>query len=284
MGQRNSSLTRVQPVLSHLLARGGANWLPQFLQLGSRASLCSPKGFSHLGALRQSPAPSHSFEFPATAPADYLKALVGSPDRLRRAVEANPNILKSSKDPNVERMRRLLLEGNPEAIAEGLDHINRGRTRAGKGTWWVLEGTTMVDCAIFAEKATIFIEGKRTERTLTDRVSWDLARSQVFRNLDALRKMPHDDGGDYFALLVVEGGSEAEKAARGLDSDYKVASPSWPHLSQEQAEELYARHYLGFTTWEAIASTFGITLYDRISDHPLSTVTSNSPGGPQNDR
>ena len=165
-------------------------------------------------------------------------------------------------------MRRLLLEGDPEAIAQGLDHINRGRTRAGKGTWWVLEGTTKVDCAIFGEKATVFIEGKRTERKLTDRVTWDLDRSQVFRNLDALRKMPHNDGVDYFALLVVEGGSEAEKAARNLDSDYRVALPSWPHLSPEQAEELYGRHYLGFTTWEAIASTFSITLYDTVNDQP----------------
>jgi len=265
MGKRDSSLTRVQPVLGQILANGNADNLLRFLQLGSRSAHCSLKSILSPADSLENPAVSHRFEYPATAPAEYLKALLSSPDRLQRAVKANPKILKSSKDPHVEEMRRRLLDGDREAIAEGLKHIESGRTHQGAGTWWVLEGTTKVDCAIFTEHATIFIEGKRTERKLTDRVAWDLDRSQVFRNLDALRGL-RKDGGDYFVLLIVEQGSEAEKAARLLDSDYTVAVPSWPHLTGEQARELYDQHYLGFTTWEAIASTFGITLCDTVDD------------------
>ena len=265
MGQRDSSLTRVQPVMRQILASNAADALPRLLRLGSRAVDCSLERIFAPMALLENHAVTHCFEYSATAPPGYLKKLLDSRDRLQRAVNANPGILKSSKNPNVEKMRRRLLDGDREAIADGQARIDRGHTRTGDGTWWVLEGTTKVDCAIFADNATIFIEGKRTERKLTDRVTWDLDRNQVFRNLDALREMRAGDD-DFFVLLIVEEGSPAANAAGLLDAGYNVALASWPHLDDEHARELYDRHYLGFTTWQAVASEFNITLLDTVDD------------------
>lgn len=265
MGKHDSSKTRVQPVLGALLTRDQPDWLPQFLQLGSRAGQCFPGGVPDPGPLRKDGLLKDCFEYAAKSPACYLRALLAAPERLQRAVAANPRLLESSKDPEVKRRRQLLIDGDAETLEEGLKKIDAGRTKSGKGTWWVLEGTTMVDCAILTENTTLFIEGKRTEPKLTNRVSWDPYRSQVFRNLDAARG--HRQGtGNFYALLIVQQNSTAEKDAIAMDAGYKVAVPSWPHLTDAEAKELYERHYLGYTTWETIATTFNLTLHDTVDD------------------
>lgn len=257
MGQHDSSKTRVQPIFEALLKRPSAEWLPALLALGSRARECRPAGFGGIGLLRkESP---YQFEYPVTAPRDYLKVLLASKGRLRSAVEKNPGILNSSKDPEVRKKRQLLLEGDTETVAEGLHALDKSRVRSGKGTWWVLEGTTYVDCALFTEQATVFIEGKRTEPHLTESVSWDLQRNQVFRNMDVLRGK-HGSTVDFFGLLIVEGKSSAEEEARKLDAGYQMAVASWPHLSNNEARQLYEHHYLGYTTWQQIAEKFNVAL------------------------
>jgi len=267
MGERDSSLTRVQPVFGNLFQRTTANWLPALIALGSRSTKCHEGRFDWVGSLRCDPPTAECFEWSVLSPVDYLKALLVSTDRLSAAAKAKPSILKSSKDPVVEKKRKSLIAGDPETIAEGLGKLDSGYTRSAKGTWWVLEGTTKVDCAIFAEKASIFIEGKRTEPKLTDSVAWDLKRNQVFRNLDALR-MVHYLNTEYYVLLIVEANSKASREAEKLDSGYEVAVPSWPHLSDNEARSLYEKHYLGYTTWQAVADRFGITMYNRICDQP----------------
>lgn len=257
MGIYNSSITRVQPVFNELCQRANENWLPQLLGMASRANLCRPQGFASVGKLKRPF--THEFELGATAPVDYLKTLLASPGRLRSAVECNPGILKSSKDPNVEQKRRSLCHGDSPTISQGLAKLDAGEVRSGSGTWWVLESTTKVDYALFTEQTNIFIEGKRTEPELTKSVRWDVGRNQVFRNLDALRKSRLEDK-DYFMLLIVDAGSKAEAEAVTLDAGYQVAVSSWPHLSLKETRDLYDKHYLGYITWTDISQGFGITL------------------------
>ena len=275
MGIRDSSKTRVQPVIGSLLTRSADAWLPQLLSLGSRASICRAEGFDWIGALRKEPPIDQWFEWSAVAPADYLKALAGSPARLRSAVDANPRILNWSKSPLVAQKRQSLLDGEAEVVAEAHRYLDEGRLHSGKGTWWVLEGTTKVDCAIFAANATIFIEGKRTEPSLTQSVAWDLQRNQVFRNLDALR-MARAPQSDFFVLTIVEQGTSAAREAEQLDSGHYVARPSWPHLTDKESQRLYEEHYLGFTTWQIVSERFGILLKDTVEDQSFNSFSAPS--------
>jgi hypothetical protein len=259
MGERDSSKTRVQPFFTELAKRTDPGWLPELLAMGSRATSCRPAGFGNIGPLlAESPC---KFEFAVTSPRDYLKVLLTSKGRLRSAVEKDAS-LPTSKDAEVRKKRLLLLEGDTETIAEGLAFLDKRRVRAGKGIWWVLEGSTYVDCGLFAKNATVFIEGKRTEPKLTESVSWDLQRNQVFRNLDALRSV-NSEGSDFFQLLIVDQQSSAEVEARRLDGGYEQAVPSWPHLSNNEARQLYEKHYLGYTTWQAVGQQFGIRVADN---------------------
>jgi hypothetical protein len=77
---------------------------------------------------------------------------------------------------------------------------------------------------------------------------------QVFRNLDCLRAICAS-GQNFYVLLIVDEGGGAHRAAASLDEGVAVARQSWPHLNEEQADELY-RRYLGVTTWTQVVGRF----------------------------
>lgn len=257
-GNFDSSLTRVQPTFLQLAkqSRDGIPWLGRLLRLGSRASeLALPADDAWTGRL--STPVQESFEYPASPPRAYLETLLRLAPQRMPSDEAFERALKGLSRVSQQK-RRLLRAGDSGVLAEALAALARD---CSPGNWWVLEGTTMVDCALFAQNVTLFIEGKRTERRLTGGVSWDTKRHQVFRNLDALAAMSEDARGrQYYVLLVVD---EVESVARAtlkqaqdLDRAPQVAFASWPHRSPAEAAQLWS-HYLGHTTWQRIAENFG---------------------------
>jgi hypothetical protein len=149
------------------------------------------------------------------------------------------------------RNRQALLDGDEAVLLEALRRLEKSRRSK---RWWVFEGTTEVDCALFAERVTVFIEGKRTEKSLTDRIEWDPKRQQVCRNLDCLRALEHR-AEQYFVLLIVEQGKPLCDLAAAFDRAFDNARESWPHLTEEKARELWG-HYLGYTTWQQICERF----------------------------
>jgi hypothetical protein len=226
-------------------------WLARLLRLGSRAKAVGlPSDDSWTGVLT-TPV-EKSFELPCSPPRAYLEALVREAPTRMPDLDEYPELCKKRSDSTINK-RRELRKGTRAVVEEALRHLAAGKmSRA----WWVLEGTTMVDCALFAEHVTVFIEGKRTEPHLTAGVSWDVKRHQLFRNLDVLEALPGRRD-QYFVLLVVDKENPAtlEEATR-LDESPQIAFNSWPHRGHEKANTLWS-HYLGYTTWQRIAETFG---------------------------
>ena len=123
----------------------------------------------------------------------------------------------------------------------------------------------MIDCALFTENATVFIEGKRTEPDLTDSTKWHPDRNQVVRNLDCLR-VESDRAAEWYVLLVVEEGTSAADQAIDLDNDIKAFEASLPQLSRGELADI-RQHYLGYTTWQEIQRTFSLDPYpDTVGD------------------
>lgn len=247
MALYDSSVTRVQPLFKQLYRRdpSGAGWLDGLLSLGSRVA-AGNTDFSggQLGRLRASP----QFQVPVASPCDYLKTLAASRERLVEAA-AKKNLTKLNA--LTREKREGLMKGDPANIRQAKTLIDADRL-PGKGKWWILEGVSKIDCVLQAEQATVFIEGKRTEAQLTEQVFWDTRRNQVFRNLDCLRSVCGANT-TFYMLLVVEKGSEAEKAASMLDQNCVTAArDSWPHLNRAAGEQLL-RRYLGYTTWQNVA-------------------------------
>jgi hypothetical protein len=243
-----TSLTRVQPLFKQLYRRdpSGIGWLTRLLSMGSRVPTGGTDASADQdpGSLRLSP----QFEVPVASPRDYLKTLVASRERLLEAA-ATKDLTKLN--PLNREKRERLMRGEPATLKEAQKFIEADRL-PGKGKWWILEGLSKINCVLLSERTTIFIDGRRTEIKLTEHVFWDPRRNQVFRNLDCLRSLC-SPGISCYLLLVVEKGTELEKAAAALDQNcVRAARDSWPHLDRAAGDQLL-RRYLGFTTWQDIA-------------------------------
>lgn len=255
MGIHDSSLTRVRPALVSL-GRRPEGWVEALVALGSRArDIQLPNEEGWCGRLQRQPA----FEHPADAPMDYLRWLLDHPhalDRGRLATQRGETL----------RARRALLDGDADAKAQAVRRLSApGGAAAGRGQWHVFEGTTMVDCALFCENLTLFIEGKRTERYLTGTTEWYARRHQVVRNLDCLR-VARQRAGRWLVLTIVEEASTAEEDARAFDNDSGAFRAAVPHLSEVDAAELRG-HYLGWTSWQRLRARFALPAFpDTITD------------------
>lgn len=255
MSSRNSTAaTRIRPVFQQLYEadQTGRSWLAPLLSLGGRtAELLTEEDLAALGALEQPPL----FEQAVPPPLDYLEYLVRNPRRLKwpRDASGQPREYRAS----IHRKRKALLAGDvpaeQEAIREIREEQAKGSSADLKG-WWVLEGATSIDCALYAEGLTLFIEGKRNEKSLKVHTNWYERRVQIYRNLDALRALP-GRAERYGLLAIVEEGTPIYQEAMAMQRDFQFARSSWPHLDSDAAAELWT-HYFGFTTWQRLAEQF----------------------------
>lgn len=116
-----------------------------------------------------------------------------------------------------------------------------------------MEGPTHVDCALFTERAVIFIEGKLTERAPSKGIRFASTRDQIARNLDCAKRYGKEKSLEFYAMLVIEGGDK-QRAFIASEVGAQIRK-SLPHLSPEEAAQVEG-HYLGFTTWQAIVEAF----------------------------
>lgn len=264
----HTAKTRIRPVFQQLYEadQTGEAWLGPLLALAGRAAEVAPAASeageeavpeetAPIGSLLRPPLLEHAIP----PPMDYLEFLVRNPRKLRWPRDADGEPRKYR--PAVNLRRKALLAGDVPAQQEAIREIRqeqakeelKGRDPDLKG-WWVLESGTTVDCALYAEGYTLFIEGKRDEKSLKAHTNWYEKRIQLYRNLDALRAMP-DRAERYGVLAIVEEGTPIHREAVAMQRDFQFARGSWPHLDNEAAAELW-QHYLGFTTWQRVAEQF----------------------------
>jgi hypothetical protein len=238
MGKNDSSKTRVRPIFRALYESGqSGSWVDELLLMGAS------RPFASVGHLTDPP----HFEFLAVPPKQFLRWLVENPQKWPtnwEAIKMRNEILEA---------RRRLARGEP-AKSKALEAIDLASTLSSDYSgWWCLEGPSRVDCALFAENAVIFIEGKRTEREPSKTTTFCANRNQMARNLDCARRYGHDNGLDYYAMLVIEqGNSSRTSAAKKIAGQLAL---SLPHLSPSELQET-EQHYLGFTTWKDIVDRF----------------------------
>lgn len=259
-GEKDSSLTRVQPVFKQLVIQDstGQSWMDRLLAMGSRSKAADlPTAPGWTGKLMKG---RPVFEFSAPPPYDYLHYLLEHPNRL--------SWRKGKKfSGETQEKRRALLDGNEDMQAKAIECLKRN-PRGSK--WWIFEGTTQVDCALFAENVTLFIEGKRTEPKLTGHIEWDSKRHQVFRNLDCLRALEERTDRYCVLLIVDEANAGVLDQAKSLDTGFETARESWPHLSDSEAKELFGR-YLGYLTWQDLEREFDLFLPNTREDAEKTT-------------
>lgn len=251
MGRYDSSLTRVQPAFRALAARS-TPWVERLLRLGSRAAqlpLPSTEGWAGPPTARPV-----RFEHPCPPPLDYARWLLDDVVATGR----DPSLLSGYGQATRTR-RQALIGGDTTTVGEAHALLSKPNGNRGRG-WHLFEGTTMVDCALFFERATVFIEGKRTERHLTAHTRWHDRRHQVVRNLDCLRAEPGRSERWYVLTVIAGDNPPLLEDARAFDGDRQAFTDALPHLDATAVDDVRSR-YLGFTTWEQIRDTFGLPAY-----------------------
>jgi hypothetical protein len=276
MGERDSSLTRVQPVFNCLLKEwpNGPEWLQPLCALATKTRPGSQLP-TNIGTLLESETPSEEnhrkgrmFERPVAAPKAFLRWLLRHPERM----DCRDELTFGSEDPEKQEWRRKLLRGTqPErAAAQGaaLDSLEHTPPESRAGKWWVFEGRTHIDCTLITQDCVLFIEGKRTE-ALSPSTRWFKKRSQLWRNVEAAQEFAA--GKQFAVILAVEREADGAKIVAGADD---LLVDSYPHLDALTRQEL-SSHFLGFVTWPEIVREFKLP-----PEVLLDTVGDKGPSGP----
>ena len=262
MGDKNSSLTRVQPVFNELLNcwPTGEQWVARLCEM---AALTRPTASlpANIGLFVEAEVPrdpqarlGNVFERIVPAPTAFLRWLISNADQMQCSDERS----FGSREPKVQEWRRKLLRGTAEerseARAEGLkalEYTQQTRPADRQGKWWVFEGRSHIDCCLITKQCVLFVEGKRTE-SVSAATNWFAQRSQLWRNVEAVKEFAA--GKQFGVILAVENEPDGLNA---LDQATLTLAGSYPHLDAASREEL-SRGLLGFVTWRGVVSEFGL--------------------------
>ena len=256
MGEKDSSLTRLQTCFDELLDRwpAGDHWLGSLWDLAAQtrpgAALPRP---ADLGTLASSETPSDRvgrmgkvYERTVAPPAFFLRWLLMNP----QALQVRDTTMFGAKSIEAREWRAKLFSGDErlvrEAQAEGIKQLEGRLGARGRNKWWAFEGFSHIDCCLITDTCVVFVAGKRTE-VVSPSTFWFLKRSQLWRNVEAAKEFA---GSRQFAVILaveneVDGTSALSDAAVSL-------SESYPHLDADQQGEL-SRHLIGFVTWSELA-------------------------------
>jgi hypothetical protein len=271
MGEKNSSLTRVQPVFNALLDSwpDGDPWLGDLWEQAAltRAGSVLQKP-TNMGRLLPAETPAEKsarmgkvFERTVAPPLAFLRWLLEHPEQMLVTDPAS----YGAKSEDAINWRRKLFSPDPELVqqaqAEGLARLYSRLGAHERRKWWLFEGFTRVDCCLITERWVVFVEGKRTE-LLSASTRWFQQRSQLWRNVEAGREFA---GARAFGLMLAvetdtDGHSAITHAAESLVN-------SFPHLTSVQRAEM-DRYFLGFITWPDIVTKFRLPpdcLIDRLA-------------------
>lgn len=255
MGVRNSSLTRVQPVINELLALDGTGrrWLQRFCDMAARTRP-EAKVLNEYGPLlpAETPPPPRIntvFERVVPPPTAFLRWLIEHPERMN----VTDPVSFGAKSPDAIEWRRKLLACAPvereQARAEALSELENRGAKGSSAQWWAFEGRSHIDCCLITEKLVLFIEGKRTE-ALSSSTRWFTQRSQLWRNVETASEFAREKNAA--VILAVEREADGQAA---LEVAEATLEGSYPHLEPNRRREL-SEAFLGYVTWPQIVKEF----------------------------
>ena len=274
MGDQNSSVTRVWPILSELMCGGRRSEeslrivLDLAFKKSSRklAEVLRDSVEPVVPELLNKPAVSRTiyemtlrlpccFEYRTPAPERFLLWLIEHAGR-----ECVPR--KGLPASQREAGRRGHLFGTDEPIQrsaseEAVEQLLVNGSGRSKLQWWAFEGETSVDCFLETPSMVLMIEGKRTE-PISSSTDWFDKRNQIARNLEVAQALAR--GRRYAVLLAAE-----EETTLSLSD----LAAGLPHLSSSE-QAFLAEHYLGCVTWGELCEHANL----QIDFRELSNVTS----------
>ena len=238
-GERNSSRTRVCPAFTKL-----KNQIKDFIEWLNETQQCAiPTGNVDWDKAYVRFADKDGKGEIALPPcASLLKWMVDNfgTDMLRK--ECGKSVSNATRE-----LRAKLLRHDPDTVFSAYDLINMGRRRG----WFALEGYSRPDVYIETNKFILVVEGKRTEKTLTDSTTFFIkGRDQLIRHMDSALNVAGNK--IVFGIIIYEEGAQYRPVL-----DMNLLNSSLPHRSAKE-REMIKSHYLNPITWQDIGNKFGI--------------------------
>jgi hypothetical protein len=212
-----------------LIEHGGADWPRQFLSLADGISAdrdCGPI---------------------VSAVLEPEAKVAATPERLAWMLR-NHDRLAPQDGKKWRALRKRV--SDPTAVNAAIQHLDSG-TAAGVKKSLRLEGATCADCLVRCQRAIIWVEGKRYD-WLSTNTTWDSARDQLARNMEAVWSCAKVERLDYFVVLCHEHALKHHE--QSLVKGYRDGtwSAGLPHLSEQQRTEFAKR--IGTLTWSKMTT------------------------------
>ncbi|HNY41155.1 MAG TPA: hypothetical protein PKJ41_12200 [Bryobacteraceae bacterium] len=224
---QHSGRSRVTPTFRWLRDHGGAQWVAELLNLADGISAPAKTGrlvSLEVGEEREVPASAARLAW-MIRNAHKLAPLDGR--KWRRYLDSV--ILNPRRDETLQKLDAGITHGIPAKL--------------------ILEGRTHADCLIETESALVWIEGKRND-WLSSGTTWDLARDQLARNLEAAWILASAAVKDWWLLICHE--HDLKHHEEHLIAGYRQGSWSagLPHLPVDVREAF--RPKIGTLRWGRI--------------------------------
>ena len=231
MGDKNSSLTRVIPLMD-LLIKDTVNFDKFFTIFNKKIKIDYPIIEYRYGYDEKAIQP----------PRSILKWLVENTDKLKDSEKAK--IIADTKKSSIERAKLFSNDENQKKTALS----NLEKQKLPQVAWYIFEGYTQPDIYIETRTTIIVGEAKRTEDKLTTETTWLKNRDQLIRHIDAVI----DSGKEVYSFLLVE-----NKHLYNFEnySDIEYFKKSLPHRDEKTVKKIFDT-YCGVTTWNDVKELF----------------------------
>lgn len=167
-------------------------------------------------------------------------------------ISFGPKAIKGGSSEDTIRKRKLLFDLDEETLKEAKDKIDNFSSSE---RWGKLEGYSYPDLFIENENFILLVEGKRTENSTTDEVTYLSNRSQMVRHIENAINYCNGQKKVIAFYLVEEGcGYENECTPEGFAEDLKNET------IEKSCFVNYAIKYsfYGYTTWQAVYRELGV--------------------------
>lgn len=225
-----SRVTRVLPVFEWLKHNGGADWTQRLVNLADGLQTRIETGAVRSLRVR------------------LEERVAPSSERLRWMLENAERLVPREGRRFREFQQRVLQHPARQATVERLAAVG---SLKGIDRKLILEGKTSADCLITCRNALVWIEGKRND-WLAPATTWDSARDQLARNLEAARSVAREQGKSAYCVIVCYE-ARLKFHEEALIDGYRAGtwSAGLLHLGADVRRELGSR--LGTLRWSSIA-------------------------------
>lgn len=251
MSEKNSSLTRVAPLGEAILKNH--RLVEALLQLLPRNPNITFGEFSDKDVFF-SASPRKEKSLPPTK--EHLTLIIEKiehDEAFRNSIKelAIQSSTKKNRDNRI-----LLFDLNPQTLAEAKKKIGKPYPNYSiKDCWHIFEGHSHPDLFIENENFILLIEGKRTEDSTKDIVTYLAHRSQMVRHIE--NAIAHSKGKKpVIAFYIVDEGCGYENKCLpdGLAEDLKKETIQ----KSEATNNAIIDSFYGYTTWQAVSKHLGI--------------------------